>query len=339
MSKHANLSIFIPNAGCVNRCVFCDQRAVSGEIRQPSPKDVARLCKEQLPWPIEAGEAEIAFFGGSFTALRRNYMISLLDAAQYFVLEGRAKGIRISTRPDAIDGEILSILKSYGVTAIELGAQSTDDMVLLDNQRSHTRDDVIKAAAEIKRHDFSLGLQMMIGMYGEEDAEKAAFKTAVDFIGIGPDTVRIYPTLVLRRTKLEYLYHIGAFTPLALNEAVRMTGRLLLLFDKNDIMVIRAGLHADESLRGNIVAGPFHPAFGEMAMSDAYRSILDRKLKKSRKGAYSVTVAKGRKSAATGQRRGNILYFASSGFQLKINESENLSRFEVETAQIKGKEE
>ncbi|MCL2539314.1 MAG: radical SAM protein [Oscillospiraceae bacterium] len=339
MTKHANLSIFIPNAGCQNRCIFCDQRVVSGETRQPSPKDVERVCKEQLPWPIEASETEIAFFGGSFTALKRNYMVSLLDAAQPFVLEGRAKGIRVSTRPDAIDVETLLILKTYGVTSIELGAQSTDDMVLLDNQRSHTRADIINAASEIKKSGFSLGLQMMVGMYAEDDSEKAALKTAVDFIGLKPDTVRIYPTTVLRHTKLEYLYHIGAYEPLPLQTAVDITGKLLLLFDKNDIIVIRAGLHSDETLRENIVAGPHHPAFGELAMASAYRSILDTKFKRTKKGDYNVYVAKGRRSAAAGQRRSNIKYFQERGFQLTIRESEQLGRFEVKTARKEPEEE
>ena len=330
MDKHINLSIFIPNAGCVNRCVFCDQRAVSGETKQPSRKDVESICKEHLPWPIEKRDAEISFFGGSFTALKRGYMISLLETAQRFVLEGRAGGIRVSTRPDAIDRDVLMTLKSYGVTAIELGAQSTDDMVLLDNQRSHTREDVIKAASEIRKCGFSLGLQMMIGMYGEADSEDSALKTAVDFIGLKPDSVRIYPTLVLRRTKLEYLYHIGAFTPLTLDNAVNITSKLLLLFDKNDIMVIRAGLHSDESLRTNIVAGPFHPAFGELAMAGVYRSILEERLKKAEKGRYLVYTAKGRKSAAIGQKRGNIRYFKERGFELTVREKESLSRYGLE---------
>lgn len=331
MSKHANLSIFIPNAGCKNRCIFCDQRAVSGTEHQPTPKEVESLCDEMLPWPIEHHDTEIAFFGGSFTAIDRRYMVSLLDAAYRFVREGRAKGIRISTRPDAIDRLSLEILKAYGVTSIELGAQSTDDMVLLDNQRGHTREDIFNAASLIKKHSFSLGLQMMIGMYGEEDSESSALKTADDFIEIGPQTVRIYPTLVLRRTKLEHLYHIKAYKPVSLEQATDITGKLLLIFDKNNIKVIRAGLHSDGILQDNIVAGPYHPAFGELAMTRAYRSLLEQEFNRVKGGGFQITVASGKKSQAIGQNRSNVKFFNARGLRLKFFESDELQGFNIIT--------
>lgn len=326
--KHANLSIFIPHAGCPQRCIFCDQQAISGQREQPTPKDVERLCEERLPWPIEQHDTEIAFFGGSFTALDRAYMISLLDAAYRFVREGRAKGVRISTRPDAIDRPILDVLRIYGVTAVELGAESTDDLVLFDNQRGHGRIDIIKAAGLIKQGGFSLGLQMMVGMYGEGDAEKSAMKTAVDFIGLRPDSVRIYPTVVLRRTRLEHLFHIGAYLPLPLDKAADICGRLLLLFDKNHIRVIRAGLHSDMPMQQSIVAGPYHPAFGEMARTMAFRGLLSDELKSRAKGSYTVLVAKGKQSAAIGQKRGNIEYFTDGGYDLEILEREELRGFD-----------
>lgn len=329
MNKHANLSIFIPNEGCENRCIYCDQQAVSGVYKIPAPEEVERLCDERLPWPIEQHDTEIAFFGGSFTAIDRRYMVSLLDAAYRFVREGRARGIRVSTRPDAIDGISLDILKSFGVTSIELGAQSTDDMVLLDNQRGHTRDDIIEAVSLIKKSGFSLGLQMMIGMYGEEDFETAALKTAADFIGLRPDTVRIYPTVVLRRTRLEHLYHIGAYKPLNLTQAVEIVSKLLMLFDNNGISVIRTGLHSDSELQENIVAGPFHPAFGELAMAGVYRIMIEEKVRESQSSKVTVSVAAGRKSQAAGQKLGNIKYFEKLGVRLDIVESSELKGFEI----------
>lgn len=327
--KHANLSIFIPHAGCPERCIFCDQQAISGETEQPTPKDVERLCEAELPWPIEPHDTEIAFFGGSFTAIDRAYMISLLDVAYRFVREGRARGVRISTRPDAIDQPVLEILKSYGVTAIELGAESMDDMVLFDNRRGHSRLDTIRAAGLIKKNGFSLGLQMMVGMYGEENAEKAAMKTAIDFIGIRPDSVRIYPTVVLRWTPLEHLFHIGAYKPLSLDEAADICGKLLLLFDKNGVKVIRTGLHSDMTVQESAVAGPYHPAFGEMARARAFRGLISDELEPCEKGGYTILVAKGQQSSAIGQKRSNIEYFKKIGYDIKLAESEALQGFDL----------
>ena len=117
----------------------------------PTAEQVAALCEEFLPKDPRRGKSyEIAFFGGSFTAIERRYMLSLLQAAYPFVKAGRAAGIRCSTRPDAISPEILDILKAYGVTSIELGAQAMDDVVLEKNLRGHTVADVYARSRLIK---------------------------------------------------------------------------------------------------------------------------------------------------------------------------------------------
>ena len=177
MTKHKNLSIFVPHAGCPNQCSFCDQRSISGTQNPPTAEEVSALCDEFLP-KEKGDDYEIAFFGGSFTAIDREYMLQLLKAAYPFVQQGRAAGIRISTRPDCISTEILDILKQYGVTSIELGAQSMQDDVLKVNLRGHTEEDVVKASCLIKQYGFSLGLQMMTGLYGQKNYMEYALDTA-----------------------------------------------------------------------------------------------------------------------------------------------------------------
>ena len=243
--RHSNIAIFVPHIGCPNMCSFCNQRHITGIHRAPRPQDVINAVNTAVSsCGYNSSSTEIAFFGGSFTAINRNYMIDLLQAAYQFVKDGTVSGIRISTRPDAIDDEILLLLKRYGITSIELGAQSLNDNVLKLNNRGHSSQDVINASNLIKKHGFSLGLQMMTGLYG--DCDDFAIKTAEEIIKLKPDTVRIYPTIVLKNTDLAALYIDNKYKPQTLENADELCARLLKMFEGENITVIRLGLHSIE---------------------------------------------------------------------------------------------
>lgn len=325
MVKHKNLSIFVPHEGCPNQCSFCDQKKISGTQNPPSPQEVTQLCDEFLPHNAQEGASyEIAFFGGSFTAIDRGYMLALLQAAYPFVQAGRAAGIRCSTRPDAITPEMLDILRAYGVTAIELGAQSMQDDVLKVNLRGHTVRDVFTASALIKEWGFSLGLQMMPGLYGCKDYMAYAIDTAKKFIRIMPDTVRIYPTLILKDTLLESLYQKGMYTPLTVQQAVEISAVLVKMFNEKNIRIIKLGLHADTSLENSLVAGPYHPALKELVQS---RMLLDRfsaDLCSRPQGVYTIFVNGRQRSQATGQKKGNITALARMGYTVTIKQDETI---------------
>ena len=238
--RHANLAIFVPHAGCPRQCSFCNQKSISGAREAPTGKSVAALCAESARALAGADtDAEIAFFGGSFTAIGRDYMLELLEAAAPFV-GGAFRGIRISTRPDAVDGETLGLLRRYGVTAVELGAQSMDDGVLDQNLRGHTAADVERAAGLVRDAGFELGLQMMTGLYGSDEARD--FMTAERLAACAPDTVRVYPTVVMEGTGLAALWRAGTYRPQTLGEAVSLGARLLEFFEGKGVRVIpRAG--------------------------------------------------------------------------------------------------
>lgn len=318
MKKHANLSIFVPHNGCPQQCLFCNQNRIAGASHTLTPEEAAALCDEFLPVHDAAGHTEIAFFGGSFTAIDRGVQRGLLEAVFPFVRRGRASGIRLSTRPDAIDPEILDFLAGYGVTAIELGAQSMDDAVLAANRRGHTAADVERACALIQAHGgFELGLQMMVGMYGERDARRSAAQTAQRFCQLAARTVRIYPTVVVENTPLCDLWRAGEYEPLTVGEAVDVTAELLGIFEAAGIRVIRIGLHADESLQGSAVAGPFHPAFGELCQSRRMRDKIEAQLP-AEAAAFTVRVHPGWESRAVGHGRANATYFAERGAQMTV---------------------
>ncbi len=318
--KHSNISIFVPHIGCPNKCSFCNQRYITGSFKAPLGEDVEIAVEAALKSPkYNPKTTEIAFFGGSFTAINRNYMIDLLESASKFVVNGTVYGIRISTRPDAINEEILQILKQYHVTAIELGAQSLNNRVLKMNNRGHTVTDVVNASKLIKEHGFELGLQIMTGLYG--DNENSCLKTAQKCIEINPDTVRIYPTIVLKDTDLAALFAEKIYKPQSLNNAVDLAAKLYNLFDKNNIKVIRLGLHSIEE--DAYIAGPWHPAFSELCLSKIMLSNVLNQL--FEKGNYTIYVNKSDVSKMIGQKRSNILHLESLGFNCRVVANEDIA--------------
>lgn len=317
MTKHKNLSIFVPHAGCPNQCSFCDQRSISGTQNPPTADEVSALCDEFLP-KENGADYEIAFFGGSFTAIDREYMLQLLKAAYPFVQQGRAAGIRISTRPDCISEEILDILKQYGVTSIELGAQSMQDEVLKLNLRGHTEADVVKASCLIKQYGFSLGLQMMTGLYGQKNYMEYALDTAEKFVALQPDTVRIYPTVTLKNTLLEQKFLSGEYIPPSLEETVEICAQLMEIFEKNNIRIIKMGLHADTGLEGKIVAGPYHPAFRELCISRRFLCRIKSQLTNTDREEYIIKVNPKELSQWKGQKNSNIKSLGSMGLNVQI---------------------
>lgn len=321
---HSNISIFVPHIGCPNKCSFCNQRHITGTFKAPRYADVAKAVKlAKTSKNYDPKTTEIAFFGGSFTAINRNYMEDLLKAAAVFVENGDVSGIRISTRPDAIDEEILHLLKKYHVTAIELGAQSLNDRVLRMNNRGHKTSDVYNASALIKEYGFELGLQIMTGLFGDSDS--SAIRTAQRVIEIAPDTVRIYPTIVLKDTDLAALYMDKIYMPQTLESAVDLASKLYIMFTKNNIKVIRLGLHSIE--KEAYLAGPWHPAFSELCLS---RIMLGKVLKQlKQKGKYILYVSKSDVSKMIGQKKSNLLHLNSLGYECKVKEKENLGSLEI----------
>ncbi len=325
--RHANIAVFVPHNGCPNQCSFCNQRTISGTASQPLPEDVASACEKAMQGGCEGAFVQLAFFGGSFTAIDRGYMVSLLEAAQPYINSGFLNGgIRISTRPDFIDEEILSLLKKYGVRAVELGAQSMDDNVLAVNQRGHTASDVESAARLIKQNGFELGLQMMTGLYGSADEDSVM--TAQKFISLSPDTVRIYPTVVLPGTMLAELYASGEYKVPSLDESVELCSHLLEMFEQAEINVIRLGLHAQQDVCDGYLAGGYHPALRELCEGEIYFRKIRAALEGKEKGSYEITVSSSEISKAVGQKKKNVIRLSDLGYVCKVKGDERCKRYE-----------
>lgn len=327
--KHINVSLFVVNNGCPYRCSFCDQTQISGNTYLPSADDVKKACEIAIKSGKTSSESsEIAFFGGSFTCMEKAYMIELLEAAQEYIGE-YFKGIRISTRPDAIDKEILTILKKYGVSSIELGAQSLDDEVLKRNFRGHNSKHVEEASKLIKKIGISLGLQMMTGL--PFDTNEKTINTAKKIIDISPETVRIYPLIVLKNTLCGKWYLDGKFKPQMLSEAVKLCSELILMFEKENIKVIRVGLHSGGNIEGGYLAGAYHPAFRELCENEIFYRIVKNEISnKSKDQEYVVYTAETSLSKARGQRNSNILRLAKNGYNVTIKPKNGLVNRQIE---------
>jgi len=326
--KNANVSIFVPHFGCPQQCVFCNQSSITGV-----QGDVIENAKKSIETAIrtlgeDSKNAEIAFFGGSFTAIDRDFMLALLELAYTYLKKGGFRGIRISTRPDGISTEILDILKAYGVTSIELGAQSMDDEVLTLNRRGHNARCVADASRLIRSYGFELGLQMMTGMYGSDD--ETDILSAQKIIGLKPDTVRIYPTVVIEGTHLATLYRNGEYTPPTLESGVELCAKLLMMFEREGIKVIRLGLHSGGNVEEGYVAGMYHPALRELCESRIYFQNVSEALADGQKGEKIIFVARGCTSKMVGQKRKNLDLLREMGFDCQVQEKDGLCKYEVE---------
>lgn len=327
--RHANLSFFVPHAGCPHRCSFCDQRTISGNLQCVTPQQVGEQCAQALDhWRDTSRSGEIAFFGGSFTAIPREQMVSLLEAAAPFVDGETITGIRCSTRPDCISPDILALLCSYQVTAVELGVQSLDDRVLLKNGRGHTARDVQDASALIREFGLELGHQMMPGLPGE--SPEGAMETARGLALMKPRTMRIYPTLVLKGTQLARWYAQGQYEPMSLEDTVELGAGLLGFFEGQGIRVIRLGLHASGEVEENLLAGPYHPALRELCESQRLFYRMKAALQGLPRGDWEILVPKRRLSMAIGHHRQNIAELRELGYRVRISPQESPDAAEIQ---------
>ena len=285
MKKQYIIPIFVPHLGCQNDCIFCNQKSISGQKKNMTKEESKEVIENYLKG-IKTGEAqiEIAFFGGSFTAIDPKIQEDLLQVAYEYIKKGRVESIRISTRPDAIDRKTLKRLKKYKVKTIELGVQSASDYILKRANRGHTFEDVKKASKMIRANGFKLGHQMMVGL--PESTRIDEVNTAKALAKLKPKMVRIYPVLVVKNTKLEKEYKEGKYQPLSVVQAVEVCKEIVRIFDNKNIDIIRIGLqNTDEisdpqSEKSEVIAGPYHPAFRQLVESTMWYDAIVAKIKK-----------------------------------------------------------
>lgn len=285
MKKQYIIPIFVPHLGCPNDCIFCNQKSISGQKKNMTKEKAKKIIDDYLKnIKNEEAQIEIAFFGGSFTAIEKNLQEELLQVAYEYIKEGKVESIRISTRPDCIDKETLKMLKRYKVKTIELGVQSANDYILKRSNRGHDFDDVKKASKMIRWNGFKLGHQMMVGL--PESTRIDEINTAKALIKLKPKMIRIYPVLVVKNTKLQEEYENGTYEPLPLVQAVEVCKELVRMFADKNIDIIRIGLQNTEEItdpqnpESEVVAGPYHPAFRQLVESGMWYDAIVGKIKK-----------------------------------------------------------
>lgn len=304
--RKVNIPIFVSHQGCPNDCIFCNQKKITGVCEKEREDVIRKKIESFLFHTAPDCNIEISFFGGSFTGIPLEEQNMYLRVANEFFYDSRVTGIRLSTRPDYISGEILENLKKYNVTTIELGVQSMENKVLKMNKRGLEAEAVYTAVKLIREYGFSLGLQMMTGMYGS--SPQTDIETAEKIIGMKPDCVRIYPTVVIEETELFDLYKNGEYKPQNIEEAVSLCAVLLKMFEENNIPVIRLGLMAGEDINENKVFGPYHSSFRELTESHIIYTEIAEFLSKNPHNGKVLEVFSNKKfvSKIVGNKRSNI---------------------------------
>lgn len=285
MKKQYIIPIFVPHLGCPNDCIFCNQKSISGQKTNMTKEKAKKIIDDYLKsMTDENAQIEIAFFGGSFTAIETERQEELLQTAYEYIKSGKVESIRVSTRPDCINKEILKRLKKYKVKTIELGVQSANDYILKRANRGHTFEDVKKASKLIRWYGFKLGHQMMVGL--PESTRIDEINTAKALVKLKPKMVRIYPVLVVKNTKLEEEYEQGIYEPLSVVQAVEICKEIVRIFADKKIDIIRIGLQSTDEIsdpqneKSEVVAGPYHPAFRQLVESGMWYDAIVGKIKK-----------------------------------------------------------
>ena len=317
---------FIPHQGSPHHCLFCNQQKITGEQSELDSvtllqQDIQQTIITWLGYRRGITRTQFAFYGGSFTCLPLVLQDGMLKAVQPWLLSGEVESIRLSTRPDCIDTEICGFLWNSGVRTVELGVQSLDDKVLSTAMRGHNAEDCITAAECLKEHEFCLGIQLMPGLPGE--SRFSFIGTVRESFGLHPDFVRIYPALVIEHSGLAHLYDTGDFKPMTLERAIVMTAWARRKFLQSGIEVVRMGLQPSDSLEKSIIAGPYHPAFGELVKSREWFKKVKGLLNAHPHRNITITVSDRDISTLKGIRKENMTKLANLGLaerlQIKID--------------------
>lgn len=334
------IPIFVPHLGCRFKCTFCDQRTISGEHNRVRAKDVKETIEYYLSnFKDKDRYVEVAFFGGSFTAIDESIQNELLEAVQEYIEDGRVNSIRCSTRPDAITKDILKRLKKYHVKVIELGVQSSNDYILKKCKRGHTFEDVEKASKLIKKAHILLGHQVMCGL--PEATEKDDIRTAKDSVRLKPDMCRIYPVLVIKGTELEEEYNAGTYKPLTVKQAVERAKEMIKIYRKNNVNVIRVGLQNTDVIseigeeKSDVVSGPFHPAFGQLVEDEIWLEKIENEIKKINSKVLKIRIEANKENInnIVGHKKENLNRlrdtYALSDIIVKENKEMKKDKFKV----------
>lgn len=278
MKPFGMIPFFIPHVGCPYVCTFCNQSRITGQsgISHLTPDYIKDTIADYVGSKRNDKYWEVAFYGGSFTAIHTELQHQLLAPASEMLKSGIIDGIRCSTRPDAVGDEAITLLQSYGVKKVELGVQSMNDDILVDAKRGHTAQEVVEAVARLKKRGMIVGVQLLPGLKGE--TWETILETAIAVVKLEPDFVRIYPVLVIENTELADQYRSGEYKPLSTEQAITYCAFLKEWFEQHNIEVIRTGLQSSEELdSGNsLVAGPYEPAMGELVINEQYKQRIER---------------------------------------------------------------
>jgi len=323
-AKNRIYPFFLAMRGCEYRCIYCDQRRTASSENVPGPDEVTEALNNEI---IPPGPWTVAFYGGTFTGLERELQKQYCDAVWASRRAGLITAIRISTRPDAMDDSDVAFLAVNGIRTVELGIQSFDDAVLAAAGRGYSGAVAAAAAQLVRGVGLRLGIQLMSGLPGEDEGSWRRSVAAT--VAAAPDFVRLYPTLVVKGTPLAETCRSGEYRPLSLEDAALRCAYAIERFYEAGISIERVGLQETAGLSHEIIAGPHHPAFGEIAYSYLMRKRIEEVIGEMRNGV-KVAVAPDMVSAAIGHKRMNMGYFYDKyGISIKIVPDDGLSNYKV----------
>lgn len=320
-NKAPILPFFLHYMGCPGQCIYCNQSLLNGSRRALTPEKVRHILNN-LPAELKRSPFRIGYYGASFTFLPSSLQESFLN----IIPEYSIRGLIVSTRPEGIQRKTISKLKKYNLQRVELGVQSLDSTVLRICRRTYTQKDVHESLRILSELNVERSVHIMAGL--PEQTEETILQDVQTLIRWGITHIRIHPVIVLKDTVLADMYQAGVYNPWPLERAVSVCSKIMTICRKHNITVLRLGVQPSPTLekKGNIIAGPYHPSFGEMCHSYYYRNEIERYLKRHGQGDFRICFPDRIRSKVIGPQKMNQLYF-----QKKFPES----RFFFETMPVR----
>jgi histone acetyltransferase (RNA polymerase elongator complex component) len=309
--------VFLPHFGCKTRCIYCNQNYITNEASYGNITNQLVRLFNHVDHPVE-----VALYGGNPFGLDVNILNDLFELFEPFA--DRIVGFRLSAKPGPVSTALITVLKSNNVQTIELGVPSVNNSILRSLNRGHTVEEAISTYLLLSREGFEMGIQLMVGLPKETHYDLI---DSIDLVrNCKPSYVRIYPLLVIQDTPLYDLFVRGEFYPDPLETAVRKASLIYASCWKSNIRVIKMGLTENDILKENVIAGPFHPAFGYIVKSEVFRNALEEKcLSVGSKGPVTVHLNPNDVAHLVGLRRTNIEKFAQQGILVKWSSNSELT--------------
>jgi elongator complex protein 3 len=250
----ATVTVLMAPHPCPGQCIFCPDDARMPKSYLPDEPGALRAGQHafnpaaQVRSRLESleavghptGKIELLILGGTwdaYPAVYREIFVrecidalngqessSIREAQQRNETSARRNvGLVVETRPDAVNPESMRAMRRLGVTKVQVGLQSLTDEILQRNCRGHTVEESRQALRLLRAAGFKIHAHWMPNLLGATpESDREDFTRMWSDPDLRPDELKIYPTILVRNSRLLDEYERGNYQPYSHAELVEL---------------------------------------------------------------------------------------------------------------------